>query len=464
MRTARPRGRAPGRPALVPPLPRPAWVVLAGDFLSAIGTGLTLPCLYIYAHQVRGLSSGAAGLVVSTIALASLAGNPIGGAAADRWTPRQALMGGLVVAAAGSVALALARSAVPLFGAAGLLGLGVAIIWPAQDALLASLAGSAYRSAVFSVRHATMNAGLGLGAVGAAAFVSVASPGTFTAVYLADALTFLAFLPILARLRVPPAAQGPASEGGETGATGSRGECLDSGGTGEARRRRIGFAEVLRDESFLRVWALTAALVTVSLGLYTAGFAGYATRPGGISTHSLGLAYAANMVTVVVAQLPVLRLLAGCKRTTGAALAAGAWAICWVIVLVGGHLGSGPVAALAFAAAMVVFGLGETLFSPTMTAVINDIAPPDAVGRYNGLGTLAFTTGFMIAPAAAGLALGAGWGTGLFAIVIVACAGAGTGALRLSRRLPTEANQITLPDTPGPGTAHAPSPTAALPR
>jgi len=49
--------------------------------------------------------------VVATIAMASLAGNPIGGALADRWTPRRALMAGLAAAAAGSAALALARSA-----------------------------------------------------------------------------------------------------------------------------------------------------------------------------------------------------------------------------------------------------------------------------------------------------------------------------------------------------------------
>jgi MFS family permease len=115
------------RAGLLPVLPRPAWVVLGGDFVSAVGSGLTLPCLFIYAHRVRDLSYGTAGLVVATIALASLLGNPAGGAAADRWTPRRALMAGLVVAAAGSAALALARTAPALFGAAGLLGLGVPV-------------------------------------------------------------------------------------------------------------------------------------------------------------------------------------------------------------------------------------------------------------------------------------------------------------------------------------------------
>ncbi len=114
------------------------WTVLGGGFISAIGSGLTLPCLFIYAHEVRHLSYGLAGLVISTVALASLAGNPAGGAAADRWTPRRALTAALIVAAAGSIALALAHSAPALFASAALLGLGMAVIWPAQDALLAA--------------------------------------------------------------------------------------------------------------------------------------------------------------------------------------------------------------------------------------------------------------------------------------------------------------------------------------
>jgi MFS family permease len=118
-------------------------------------------------------------------------------------------MVGLVLAAAGSATLAVARTAPGLFAAAGLLGLGVSVIWPAQDALLASLAGPSGRSAVFAVRHACLNAGLGLGALAAAAVVSAAHPATFTAIYAADAATFLAFIPVLAWLR-PARSRDPA--------------------------------------------------------------------------------------------------------------------------------------------------------------------------------------------------------------------------------------------------------------
>ena len=412
--------RAARRPGLIPALPRTAWVVLGGDFVSAIGSGLTLPCLFVYAHQVRHLGASTAGLVIACIALASLAGNPLGGALADRWTPRCAAMAGLVIAAAGSAALAFARSPAGLFGAAGLLGLGVSITWPAQDALLASAAGPGSRSAVFSVRHATFNAGLGLGALAAAAVVSVTHPRTFTGVYLADAASFLAFVPVLARLRLP---QQPAS------------------GPTPPRLRQVSYRQVLRDKAFVRVWALLALIVTVSFGQFQSSFPGYATRPGGIGTHGLGLAFAADTITVVAMQLVVLRWLAGRRRTTGVALAATAWAASWAIVIAGGRLGSGAAAEAAFVAAMVIFALGETLFSPTLPAIINDLAPPEAAGRYNGLGVLAFTTGFLLGPAGGAASLGR-WGTGLFTVLIVACLIAAAAALHLGRRLAPGVNTI----------------------
>ena len=427
------------RPRLVPVLPGRAWVVLAGDFVSAIGSGLTLPFLFVYAHRVRGLSDGAAGLVLATIALASLAGNPAGGVLADRWTARRAVMAGLVVAAAGSAGLAAAHSAAALFGAAALTGLGVSVIWPAQDALLAGLVGPAERSAVFAVRHASLNAGLGVGALGAAAVVRVTHPGTFTGVYLADAASFLAALPVLAYL----GRMAGGAPGGES--AGAAGEAEPAGAGAAGSQPRLALRQVLRDRMFLRVWLLTALIVTISFGQSESSFPGYATRPGGIAPRDLSVAFAVNTLTVVGAQLFVLRRLAGHRRTTGAALAAASWAVAWALVIAAGRRGGGALATVTFTAAMAVFGVGESLLSPTLPAIINDLAPPGAAGRYNGLGTLAFTTGFLVGPASGAAALGAGWGAGLFAVLIGACVLAGAAAIGLGRILPAGANQVTPP-------------------
>ena len=427
---ARVKGRCKdtGRAGLLPALPRQAWVVLAGDFVSAIGSGSTLPFLFIYAHRVRGLSDGTAGLIVAGIGLAALIGNPLGGALADRWTHRRALMAGLALAAAGSAAVAVAHSAIALFASVSVLGLGLAVTWPALNALLASLVEETDCSAVFSVRHASLNAGLGLGALCAAAVVNVAHPGTFTIVYLADSVSFLAFIPVIARLAPPPRiADQPAGP-----------DVLPPA----HEQQRTGFRDVARDKAFVRVWITTAVIVTISFGQFQSSFPGYATRPGGIDARGLSVAFAANMLTVVVAQLFVLRWLNGRRRTTGAALAAAAWAVSWATVIAGGYLGGGAGAETVFAAAGVIFALGETLLSPTLPAIMNDLAPAGAAGRYNGLGVLAFTMGFLLGPAIGGVLLGAGWGTGQFVALAAACLAACASALRLNRWLPPAANLI----------------------
>lgn len=56
-----------------------ARIVLDGDFVSSIGTGLTVPFLVVYLDRMRGLSAGAATLSVAVLALGSVIGNLGGG-------------------------------------------------------------------------------------------------------------------------------------------------------------------------------------------------------------------------------------------------------------------------------------------------------------------------------------------------------------------------------------------------
>jgi hypothetical protein len=55
-------------------------VVLAGDTMSAVGSGLTLPFFLVYLSRVRDIDLAVAGLALSTVALAGLA--------ATRWAAR----------------------------------------------------------------------------------------------------------------------------------------------------------------------------------------------------------------------------------------------------------------------------------------------------------------------------------------------------------------------------------------
>jgi MFS family permease len=408
------------RARLIPELPSAAKVVLVGDALSALGQGMSLPFLLIYLHQVRGIDLSTAGLVLATVALASFVGNPLGGWLSDPFGPRAALLLSLMISAAGVATFAWAYDAPVAFLAAGLLGLGNAIAWPAFDALLATIVTPERRSAAFSMRHATLNAGMAVGAVIAGFVVDTSRPRTFQTIYIVDALTFLLFIPML--LLVPRSV---------------------SDQTRVESANKASYRAVLKDRLFLSLVGMAALIVTVAFAQYHAAFPGWATREGGIPTRALGMCFAANALTVVFLQLPMLRALAGRRRTTAVSFACASWAVAWSLALVFGYAGDGWLARSGFILSMVVFGIAETALSPTLPAIVNDIAPDHLRGRYNGVSALGWTTGFFLGPAIAGFALDANAGGALLAVLIVACGLAGLWAARLGHRLPQEANVIS---------------------
>lgn len=408
-----------GRATLVPRLPRPAWVVLAGDAASAVGTGMSAPFMLVYFNRVCGIDMTVAGLAVSAIAAASFVGNLLGGWLGDRIGARDTLIAGLLVAGGGTACMPLVTEAWHAFAAAAAIGTGVSVVWPAQDALLARLVEPAQRSSAFSVRHATLNAGLAAGALAASTIVDLDREGTFDLLYLIDAATFVAFVPILlagvANLR--------GADDGEEGAAGS-------------------YLSVFRDPVFVRIWLLVVLVVLIGYGQYHSAFPAFATRDGGISASALSLAYAANAAVVVLAQLFVLRALRGRLRTRALAGACCVWALAWAVVLAAGGFGGALPAVVLFATGMAVFGIGETLISPTFEPIVNDLAPEHLRGRYNGASTLAWTTGFLVAPALAAALLDAGMETELFLWLVGACLAAAGISLRLERHLPDQANVI----------------------
>jgi hypothetical protein len=91
---------------------------------------------------------------------------------------------------------------------------------------------------------------------------------------------------------------------------------------------------------------------------------------------------------------------------------------------------------------MVLLSLAETLLSPSLAPIVNDLAPEHLRGRYNGTFVLAYTTGFTIGPAMAGGGLKLGDGTPYFAFLIVGCFAAMLGSVALRQRLPASLDMI----------------------
>jgi MFS family permease len=377
----------------------------------------------VYLHRVRGLDLELAGAALSTIALAALPGNPIAGLLVDRFGSRKTLILGLLVAAAGAAAIAFVTAPWHAFVATATIGFGLAVIWPAQDSLLAVTVGSEHRSSVFAVRHATLNTGFGIGGLIAASVVDFDSALSFQVLYLLDSASFLLFVPLLLALRGVGARAAP-----------------DPGQAAEVLRYRT----VLRDPAFRRVVALTVLICLVGYGSFNAAFPAFATGPGAISAAALGIAFAVNTLAVSLLQLPVLRLTHGRRRTAALVLVFSLWAATWVVTLVAGEL-DGTAAVVLFAGAAAIFALGETFLSPAVPPLVNDLAPDRLRGRYNAVYTLAWTTGFILAPLIAGIALGAGQATVLFLGLIAACGVGAVAAVRLRANIPANLDVVGRP-------------------
>ncbi|MCB0921417.1 MAG: MFS transporter, partial [Actinobacteria bacterium] len=82
-------------------MPAPLKRLLLGLAFSAVGNGLTIPLLIVYLHDIRGIPTTTAGLVVAWVAGLQFVLTPTIGWLIDRFGPRPILMQGLLIEAAG---------------------------------------------------------------------------------------------------------------------------------------------------------------------------------------------------------------------------------------------------------------------------------------------------------------------------------------------------------------------------
>ncbi|MFI5956151.1 MFS transporter [Cryptosporangium sp. NPDC051539] len=406
-------------------LPGRARLVLAGELVSCAGSGATVPYLVIYLHTVCGTGLAAVGVMLTLRAVLAIAGAAVGGTATDRAGARTVAVAGLGLAAVSSVVAASAGGPTTGFVAVAVCTLACASLAPAMDTLLARTVAADLRPTLFGWRNATVNLG---GAAGAAlASVAVATAGITTGLrglYLVDGLSF-GILAVLIAVVLRGLANPAEGEVRGAGAHPAEGEV-----------RGAGYRAVARDPAMRWTCAVVLLAVAGGFAVLQVGLPAYVAATG-IDVRALGWAFAANMVGVVVLQVPVQRLLPGRRRVTVLASGVVLMATAWVFLLVVGVSG-----AYALVAAGLVFAAAETLFIPVVSTVVNDLATPGLRGRYNGAQTVAWTSGFLLGAAGVGALIGAG-ATGLLFPAGIAVLVLGVfAAVRLGRLLPDAVARI----------------------
>src|SRR6476646_3788072 len=79
-------------------MPRSVWLVQVTG-LAMFGSGIAVPFLVIYLHDVHGISLGVAGTIAAMSGFAALAAGPVAGALTDRVGARVTLVAALLVMA-----------------------------------------------------------------------------------------------------------------------------------------------------------------------------------------------------------------------------------------------------------------------------------------------------------------------------------------------------------------------------
>ncbi|MCI0569915.1 MAG: MFS transporter [Myxococcaceae bacterium] len=377
-------------------LPRAYWFVWVGTLVNRMG-GFVAPFLSLYLTQERGLTVEAVGKVVACFGAGAVLGGLAGGALADRIGRRRTMLLALAGSASVMLALGAVRSVPLIVLAAFLLGFLSDLYRPAVQAMIADLVPPEHRLRAFSLYYWAINAGYAVAAPAAGALASL----SFPALFRVDAAATLACAALL-WWRVPE----------------SRATTLSPRPEVRSGEEEPGFSAVLADGVFLSFVALQFLLATLFFQLSTT--LPLQLRAQGLTPGEFGRVMMVNGLLIVVLQPFALGVVRRFRRShvlavAGLLVGAGLWFHGSMASVVGHQL------------AVALWTLGEIANAPTASSVVADLAPPQLRGRYQGVFTMSFSLGMLVAPLGGTSILGS-WGPGALwrgclAVGVVLCVG-----------------------------------------
>ncbi|MFJ4843158.1 MFS transporter [Streptomyces sp. NPDC088746] len=404
--------------------------IQVGSALSAFGLGFTVPYLYVYVAQVRDLGAGTAGVVLAVFAMAALAVLPFTGRAIDRRGPLPVLIVAAVAAAVGACALGVSNGVTSAVLSAAVLGAGTAVMQPALATMLVWCSSSSTRTRAFAMQFFLQNLGLGIGGLVGGQLVDVDRPSSFTLLFFIEAAMFVVLGVVAATVRMP---RSP-----------SLAEAVPADGTAP----KAGLRVLLSHRAMVQLCVLGFVIFFACYGQFESGLAAYGTEAAGIDPSTLGIALAANTAVIVVAQFVVLRLVERRRRSRVIAWVGLIWAFAWIVAGYAGlgH-GSQTMATAAMISTYALFGLGESMLSPTVAPLVADLAPEAMVGQYNSAFALVKQLALAVGPAVGG-PMGAALHGPYIVTFVLFSLGITVLALRLGRQLTPVQDNPSLATVP----------------
>lgn len=354
--------------------------LLFGNFLSSLGSGLTMPLLIVYLHEVRGFSLVTAALVISWMSIFGLVATGPAGAAIDRFGPKPVMTVGLTIITFATASWGIVQTPAQAYFVGALVALGQSGLWPAQNTLVARMVEPDKRQNVFGISFMFLNLGLGIGGLASALIVDLNDPSSFIRLYLIDACSYVLYAAVMLTLPNLKAE--------------------------ELREIKTGsYRELLNDRRLIYYFISSILMLTCGYGsMMDAGVAPLMTSFANQSAKVLGPIWAINTFVIVAGQLFVIQRITGKSRSRMLQAICLLWALSWLILGLGLKLPSVWPAIMA-GIAIGIFAIGEMIWSPVGPAIPNDLAPEHLRGRYNAVSSLNWTVSGAIGPAIGGLML-----------------------------------------------------------
>jgi DHA1 family multidrug resistance protein-like MFS transporter len=343
-------------------------VLLAASFALNGSYFMLVPIFPVHVTATLGLSAAAAGLVLAIRQFLQNAPMVLGGAIADRFSVRWAIVGALVIRALAFAGLAFATNLMTLTLAAVLAALSGSLFDAASRAAIAHVVPPADRVRAFGILSIVFVMGSSVGPLlGAVVFQQ-----SFTSVCLVGAAW-------LAASGVGVAVLLPSLSGPDPGAASVRAH----------------LSRAFADRRFVR-------LSLVSSGFWYLGSVLYIALPLHVQaitgrTDITGFLFSLYAALILLFQYPVISLAATRLRPISR-LASGLAASGIGYLLMGA---AGGVFGLVLA--LAVLALGRMLTEPTYNELVTELSPPGSVATYVGLGYLGLGIGGALGNLSGGL-------------------------------------------------------------
>jgi MFS family permease len=389
-------------------------ILQAGNALNYFGYGLVIPFEIIYLHQIRGLSTPTAGLVLAAIMGTAAVVTPPTGALLDRYSAKPIVVAGSLASALGYAGFAFVDVPWQAFACSIVSGAGIGLAQTASRQLIFTLVDREQRGASVALARVAGNFGLGLGATVAGFIVASAQQlSSFQALYVFDGVTYAVFaLIVLTAVSAPQAAT--------VSVTDTHGD---------------GYRAVARDRLFLTVIGANLVLLVVGHTFFSNILGPFAVAHTPAGPAVLGIVFLANTAFVVIAQIPAVRVVARMRRTQAFAAASALFAVALLAVLPATLISSELAASSLLVGVAIALAIGECFHLVVLGPLVADMAPARLLGRYLAVLGLIFTAAQALGPAIGGLLLqtspDAVWWGGATAAVL-----AGAVLVRLGGRLP----------------------------